>query len=101
MVLTFDSETKKITGFGSYEHRDTLKFHGCMWDKDNKSWYVPETVDVKLIIKIIKQINETERQNSIKKWTQACEEMGHSIVKKGSPEYNQVLTKFKTLNASS
>ena len=37
----------RITG-NTYEQREALKLNGCIYNKDNKYWDVPESVDKKL-----------------------------------------------------
>ena len=55
-MLTF--ENNRISGFGSFDHKDTLKFYRCKWDNDAKNWVVPPETDLKIITKLIKKINE-------------------------------------------
>jgi hypothetical protein len=45
-MLTF--ENNRISGFGSFEHKDTFKFYKCKWDSAAKNWSVPEDADVKM-----------------------------------------------------
>ena len=90
-------ENNRISGFGSFEHKDTLKFYKCKWDTTAKNWVVPADADVKTIIKLIKKINEEKIQKTNEKWARACTECDVQFAKKGTEEYNRVLKKFKEL----
>ena len=94
-MLTF--ENNRISGFGSFEHKDTLKFYKCKWDNDAKNWYVPEDADTKMISKLIKKINEVATQKTNEKWAQACADCDVKFAKKGTDDYEKVLQKFKEL----
>jgi hypothetical protein len=63
-MLTF--ENNRISGFGSFEHKDTLKFYRCKWDNDAKNRVVPTETDHKIITKLIKKINEESTQKPMK-----------------------------------
>lgn len=95
MVLKY--ENNRITGYGSYEHRDTFKFHGCKWDKETNSWFVPETADREIVKKVVEKINEIEREKTTEKWIEACKECNVRFANKGTPQYEQVLKRFKEL----
>jgi lipid A disaccharide synthetase len=94
-MLTF--ENNRISGFGSFEHKDTFKFYKCKWDNDAKNWFVPEDADVKMISKLIKKINEVATQKTNDKWASACASCDVKFAKKGTEDYEIVLAKFKEL----
>ena len=94
-MLTF--ENNRISGFGSFEHKDTLKFYKCKWDNDAKNWYVPEETDTKMISTLIKKINEEATRKTNEKWAQACADCDVKFAKKGTDDYEKVLQKFKEL----
>ena len=94
-MLTF--ENNRITGFGSFEHKDTFKFYKCKWDNDAKNWFVPEDADVKMISKLIKKINELATHKTNEKWASACASCDVKFAKKGTEDYERVLAKFKEL----
>ena len=90
-------ENNRISGFGSFEHKDTFKFYKCKWDNSAKNWFVPEDADVKTISKLIKKINADATQKTNDKWARACTECDVKFAKKGTEEYDRVLIKFKEL----
>ena len=92
-MLTF--ENNRISGFGSFDHKDTLKFYRCKWDNDAKNWLVSEDADVKMLSKLIKKINAETTQKTNDKWAKACTECDVKFAKKGTDDYNRVLIKFK------
>jgi hypothetical protein len=94
-MLTF--ENNRISGFGSFDHKDTLKFYRCKWDNDAKNWFVPDDADVKMISKLIKKINEVATQKTNEKWASACASCDVKFAKKGTEDYERVLAKFKEL----
>ena len=94
-MLTF--ENNRISGFGSFEHRETFRFYKCKWDKDAKNWYVPPETDVKMVSKLVKKINEEATQKTNEKWAKACAICDVSFVKKGTEDYDRVLAKFKEI----
>jgi len=87
-MLTF--ENNRISGFGSFEHKDTFKFYKCKWDKDAKNWYVPPETDVKMISKLIKKINDESTQKVNEKWqVRVPYVMCHSLKRE-----QKIMTKF-------
>jgi hypothetical protein len=94
-MLTF--ENNRISGFGSFEHKDTFKFYKCKWDNDAKNWFVPDDADIKMISKLIKKINEVATQKTNEKWASACASCDVKFAKKGTEDYERVLAKFKEL----
>ena len=90
-------ENNRISGPESFEHKETLKFHGCMWDKENKNWWVKEDADIQILKDVVKAVNEMEKKKTMEKWKQACEECEVAFAKKGTPEYAKVLLVFKNL----
>lgn len=94
-MLTF--ENNRISGFGSFDHKDTLKFYRCKWDNDSKNWVVPPETDLKIITKLIKKINEESTRKTNEKWATACADCDVKFAKKGTEEYDRVLTRFKEL----
>ena len=90
--MSIKLENDRIHG-NTYEHRKTLSFHGCLYDKENKNWFVPDTVNKQLIKKIVKAMKKNEENvNSI--WKLACYELGYKFVKKGTEGYNKVKAKY-------
>jgi len=79
-MLTF--ENNRISGFGSFEHKDTLKFYKCKWDNTAKNWFVPEDTDIKMISKLIKKINADKTEKTNEKWARACTECDVKFAKK-------------------
>ena len=87
---------KRIVGYGSYKHKDTFKFFGCLWDKETKSWYVPDTADYEKLDKVIDAINDSDSQIFLDKWKEACVQCNVTYTKKGTQEYEQVRQWLKT-----
>lgn len=92
-------ENDRIYG-NTYEHRKTLAFHGCLYDKDNKNWFVPDTVDKQVIKNIVKAMKKNEKRLNLL-WKQACYELGYKFVKKNTEGYEKVKAKYKKLLESS
>ncbi len=90
-------ESNRISGFGSFEHKDTFKFYKCKWDKDAKNWVVPPETAIKMISKLIKKINEESTQKTNEKWARACAICDVQFAKKGTEDYDKVMIKFKEL----
>ena len=88
-------ENDRITG-NTYENRKTLSFHGALWDKENKNWFVPETCDKTFIIKLVNAMNKNETITQ-KIWKQACDELGFKWVKKSTESYDKVKARFEKL----
>lgn len=90
-------ENNRISGFGSFEHKDTLKFHKCKWDNVAKNWSVPPETDVKMITKLIKKINEESTRKTNEMWASACVDCDVTFAKKGTEDYDRVLERFKEI----
>ena len=88
-------ENNRIAGYGSYEHKENFKFYKCKWDKDAKNWFVPSDADTTMILKLIESINSVEKKKMEERWAEACNVCGFDFVKRGTPEYNKVMDKFK------
>jgi hypothetical protein len=86
---------KRIVGFGSFDHKDTFKFYGCLWDNETKSWYIPDTANHEEIQKVIDTVNENENQKILNRWKESCKACNVPYAKKGTPEYEQVLEWLK------
>ena len=94
-MLTF--ENNRISGFGSLEHRDLLKFHKCAWDNDEKCWVVHSDTDVKMITALVNKINDESTRKTNEKWARACADCDVTYAKKGTDDYDRVLKRFKEL----
>jgi hypoxanthine phosphoribosyltransferase len=94
-MLTF--ENNRISGFGSFEHKDSFNFYKCKWDKEAKNWYVPPETDIKMISKLVNKINDESTQKTNEKWARACAICDVQFAKKGTEDYDKVMTKFKEL----
>ena len=86
---------KHIVGHEAYNHKDTFKFYGCLWDKESKTWYIPETANHEAIEKVIDVANQHEKEKMLERWKQACKECNVAYAKKGTPEYEQVIEWLK------
>ena len=92
MALTY--ENNRVTGFKAYAYKESLKFLGCKWDKDNKSWFVP--IEYEFRVKhFIEITNQKEKELLGERWKKACEACNVEFVKKGTEEYNKVMEVFK------
>ena len=94
-MLTF--ENNRNSGFGSFEHKDSFNFYKCKWDKEAKNWYVPPETDIKMIYKLVNKINDESTQKTNEKWARACAICDVQFAKKGTEDYDKVMTKFKEL----
>jgi len=66
------------------------------FDGDKKVWMVPEGA-LRELKRLSEAMNETQKGRSAEIWKKACKECGHKFVKKGTPEYEEVLVRFKAL----
>lgn len=66
------------------------------FDGDKKVWMVPEGA-LSELKRLSEAINETQKGRSAEIWKKACKECGHKFVKKGTPEYEEVIVRFKAL----
>ena len=66
------------------------------FDGDKKVWMVPEGA-LRELKRLSEAMNETHKGRSAEIWKKACKECGHKFVKKGTPEYEEVLVRFKEL----
>jgi hypothetical protein len=66
------------------------------FDGDKKVWMVPEGA-LRELKRLSEAMNETQKSRSAEIWKKACKECGHKFVKKGTPEYEEVLVRFKAL----
>jgi hypothetical protein len=66
------------------------------FDGDKKVWMVPEGA-LRELKRLSEAMNETQKGRSAEIWKRACKECGHKFVKKGTPEYEEVLVRFKAL----
>jgi hypothetical protein len=66
------------------------------FDGDKKVWMVPEGA-LRELKRLSEAMNETQKGRSAEIWKKACKECGHKFVKKGTPEYEEVLVRFKEL----
>ena len=83
----------------SFQLKDSLKElckGKARFDGDKKVWMVPQGALYELK-RLSQELDETKKGDSSKIWKDACSILGFRFVKKGTPEYDQVLTKFKQL----
>jgi hypothetical protein len=66
------------------------------FDGDKKVWMVPEGA-LRELKRLSEAMNETQKGRSAEIWKKACKDCGHKFVKKGTPEYEEVLVRFKAL----
>lgn len=85
----------KIHG-NSYNIRHELKKLGCKFDAESKLWTLPEE-NYLAVFALMDKTNEQEEEKIHNTWRRACEFFNYKFVKKGTPEYDKVKTKFLEL----
>lgn len=80
----------------SYNLRD--EFTACKghFDRETKVWMVPQGALAHLK-ELSENLNKKSKDTSMEIWKKACSSLGFRFVKKGTPEYEKVLIKFKEM----
>ena len=82
-----------VEGFNLFQHRDNLKAYHCHWNPETKTWKAPDNTNK--LEKYIEKVNDGEKKKVNLIWQKACKEKGYEFVKKGTPQYEEVLQIFK------
>lgn len=83
----------------SFELKDSIKkiCNGqARFDGEKKVWMVPQGA-LQELKRLSEAMNESQKSRTAEVWKKACKECGHRFAKKGTPEYDQVLLRFKEL----
>ena len=80
----------------AYDLRSEIKNCKGQFDENRKVWNVPQG-SLEYLTTLSKQLLEKSADRSKKVWQEACKIHGHKFVRKGTPEYDQVLLTFKNL----
>ena len=72
--------------------KEKIKELGGKWDKEAKKWNVPMTA-----VTDLKKMSQKVDEDKTKLWVKACDILSFKFVKKGTVEYDEVLSIYKDL----
>ena len=88
-----------FTDKNSFALKDQLKEicgGKARFDNEKKCWMVPQGALLELK-RLSDELNNSNGDKSKEIWKKACNQCGHRFVRKGTPEYEQVIIVFKKL----